>query len=118
LKAITGWDLFLNDAGPTLFLVYVHKSNVKEARAEVSEQLIIWLNDIQAKLRSDKSPLGIELSPGTSINSNKDAAYNIVSNQFCLLPPSSYEKSVDKVIVCCLETLWIYYKNCLPRQSL
>jgi hypothetical protein len=118
LKAITGWDLFLNDAGPTLFLVYAHKSNVGEARAEVSEQLITWLNDIRAKLRSDKSPLGMELGPGTSIDSNEDAAHNIVSNQFCLLPPSSYEKSVDKVIVCCSETLWMYYENCLPGRSL
>jgi hypothetical protein len=118
LNAIASWDVFLNDTGPTLFLVYAHESKIGEARAEISEQLITWLNDVRAKLRSDKSPLGMELGPGTSMDSNEDAAENILSNQFCLLPLSSYEKSVGKVIVCCSETLWEYYKNCLPGGSL
>jgi hypothetical protein len=108
----------LNGTGPTIFLVYAHDSKVGEARAEVSEQLITWLKVVRANLRSDKSPLGPGLGTGTNLDSNDNAAHNILWNQFCLLPPSSYEKSVDKVILCCSEALWNYYQTSLVDSSL
>jgi hypothetical protein len=101
-----------------MFLVYAHDSKDGEAMAAVSIKLIEWLKRIRAKLRSDRSPLGMGFGAGTSMDSYEDAAHNILSNQLCLLPPRSYENIVYNVILCCSDTLWKYYEMCLQDQSL
>ena len=118
LDVIANWDLFLQESAPTMFLVYAHDSKDGEAMAAVSIKLIDWLKKIRAKLRSDRSPLGMGFGAGTCMDISEQAAHNILSNQLCLLPPRSYEKSVDKVILCCSDTLWKYYEICLQDPSL
>jgi hypothetical protein len=115
LEGIARLDLFNKDTAPTLFIVYAHKSPVGEANAEAAQQLIQWLKNLRAQLRSDRSPLGTVLY---SLDKDDHAAHNILWNQFCLLPKKIYSKSVDKVILCCSEVLWEYHQTCSKNPDL
>ena len=111
-------DPFINEKAPTLFLIYAHNNPpIGTAHAELSQQLITWLKIIRSRLRSDRSPLGL----GVDYSPDEDdelAAHNILSNQFCLLPRSSNDKSVDKVILCCSEVLGSYFEAGLVEHFL
>ncbi|KAE8151308.1 hypothetical protein BDV25DRAFT_138934 [Aspergillus avenaceus] len=109
-------DLFNTQSSPSLFLVYAHESDAGEARADVSLKIIRWLKRVQAKLESDKSPRGIGVAFGNGLNGNEQAVHNILWSQFCLLPKPTNVKSVDKVILCCSETLWEYHQDSLTNS--
>lgn len=118
LKHIADLDCFNKETAPTIFLVYAHKSTVGEANAEVPQQLIEWLKSVRAKLRSDRSPLGTGIYPGHNLDGVDHAAHNILWNQLCLLPKEAYNKSVDKVILCCSEVLLKYHQTCLKEPGM
>jgi hypothetical protein len=102
----------------TIFVVYAHKSDVGEARAEIAKQLIDWLKKVRAQVQSDRSPLGASKLVGSSLNGDELPAHNILWNQFYLLPKSSYDHSVDKIILCCSEALLKHHETCLKTEGL
>jgi hypothetical protein len=123
LKRIADLDLFNKNTAPAIFLVYAHKSTVAEANVQVAQQLIEWLKTIRVRLQSDRSPLGTGVYLGYSLDGDDRAAHNILWNQFCLLPKGAYDKSVDKVILCCSDALGQYNKTmmetdlkCYPQE--
>jgi hypothetical protein len=106
LENIADLDPFTSKTSPTIFLIYAHD---EKAKVEIPKQIITWLKRVRAKLRSDQSPLGTGIGPESSLDIDEHAAHNILWNQFCLLPNTSYDKSVDKVILCCSEVLSKYH---------
>ncbi|GAD99159.1 hypothetical protein CHGG_08765 [Paecilomyces variotii No. 5] len=109
-------NCFNIETAPTIFLIYAHPSVVGEADAEISLKLIEWLKTIRAKLRSDRSPAGTGVSRGHGLDEYENAAHNILWTQLCLLPEESYNKSVDKVVLCFSDVLGQYYKGMIGSQ--
>ncbi|KAH7390334.1 hypothetical protein BKA64DRAFT_678982 [Cadophora sp. MPI-SDFR-AT-0126] len=102
LRALAETDTLGGSASPSVFVVYAHDNDsVGTAYAGCVRKVIKWLKTLRAKLISDKSvlPIWSTRAEGT------DAAHNILSNQFCLLPKYTSQPknggigSVDKVLL-------------------
>lgn len=114
LDQLAASSLFSSALSPTIFIAYAH-NNEKEGSAydECVRQLIKWLERIHTQIISDHSPL----PPFVSNIEGTDAIGNILANQMCLLPPSSYgtetpkTMGVDKVIVCGSEVMEGYCRK-------
>lgn len=113
LYVLTGMDIFGRPTSPSIFIVYAHDSgDGRDSGAQCVQYLIKWLLALRSRILSDKSPLRWKREGGIA------AARNILSNQFCLLPPETTSDgsgdkitSVDKVILCGSEVLQQYYRH-------
>lgn len=111
LYVLADMDVFGRSNSPSMFIVYAHDSeDGGSSGAQYAKRIIKWLLALRSRILSDKSPLRSKREGGIA------AARNILSNQFCLLPPGRSTDgsgdeitSVDKVILCGSEVLQRYY---------
>jgi hypothetical protein len=85
---------FNSHDAPSLFVIYAHDNfTLGRADSGVVRELISHLNVIGAKCRSDRGPTLRSDAPGHR------ARHDILENQFCILPESVSDTSVDKIVL-------------------
>jgi hypothetical protein len=91
---------FNSHDAPSLFVIYAHDNpTLGRADSRVVRELISRLNGIGSKCRSDRSAT---LSWDAPESRARD---DILENQFCILPKSVSETSVDKIVLFYSEAL-------------
>jgi hypothetical protein len=85
---------FNSHDAPSLFVIYAHDNpTLGRADSRVVRELISHLNVIGSKCRSDRGPTLRSDAPGSR------ARHDILENQFCILPESVSDTSVDKIVL-------------------
>ena len=91
---------------PSLFVIYAHNNpTLGKADSRMVRRLIQSLGEIKSKCRSDRN--ATLSSDGLESRARDD----ILENQFCILPKSVSDTSVDKIVVFYSEVLQVYCTN-------
>jgi hypothetical protein len=105
----------LSAGGRSVFVLYAHDDTTKEANSQLVRKLIDWLNKVNVNVLSDRSPFGDHNTAGSFHNDR--VGQDILWNQLRLIPKSRYDKSADKVLMCCSKLLMKYYDKCVSDPT-
>ncbi|EWG54158.1 hypothetical protein FVEG_12438 [Fusarium verticillioides 7600] len=113
LNQLAATDVFSKSDAASIFVVYAHDNEqLGTANASCVIHLIEWLKEIRSRSVSDRAPLPLLFSR----TDDSGSVRNILSSQFCLLPPDNVSDDgtihrVHKVVVCGSDVLKKYYDD-------
>ncbi|KAF5593960.1 ankyrin-repeat containing protein [Fusarium pseudoanthophilum] len=113
LNQLAATDVFSKSDAASIFVVYAHDNEqLGTANASCVIHLIEWLKEIRSRSVSDRAPLPLLFSR----TDDSGSVRNILSSQFCLLPPDNVLDDgtihrVHKVVVCGSDLLKKYYDD-------